>query len=72
MTILLCILAWLLCGFAGAYIAYRWVEKSEYDFNSGTVAYISIFGPITLIGMIFCAVIESINWSTIVFKRKSP
>lgn len=70
MTILLIVLAWLLCGFVGAYIGHRWMEHGNDNFDLGTVAYITISGPIALIGVSFGAVIEAINWDVIVFKRK--
>jgi predicted transporter len=71
MTIIITILAWLLCGFAGSYIGHRWADKCKNDTVLGSVLWMALFGPFTVLGVIVVIANESFDFDLVVFKRKS-
>ena len=74
MTITLLVLAWLLCGFIGNYIGWRFIDKRAYDMEFGLVGITSLLGVITLLaslgGCLYMYVQFSKIFSYVVFKRK--
>jgi hypothetical protein len=71
MTIILCILAWLLSGFAGSYIGHRWADDSRLDTRLGIIIVMTLFGTTTLAGAIVAVIWNKIDSGMVVFKRKS-
>jgi hypothetical protein len=71
MTAFLFILAWLLCGFAGAYIGHRWADKGELNTTLDMVFWLSVFGPLSLIGATMMSIGSLVNTDKVVFKRKA-
>ena len=71
MIIFLFILAWLLCGFAGAYIGHRWADKGQRNTTLGAVIVMTIFGPLTLFGAVIVGLIDCVCFDKIIFKGKS-
>ena len=75
MTITLLVLAWLLCGFIGNYIGWRFIDKRAYDVELGLVIITSLLGTIallvSLIWSLFLLARGETIFSYVVFKRKS-
>lgn len=74
MTILLIVLAWLLCGFVGAYIGHRWAEDEYNDTTMLAVLTMSVLGVLTLAAVILYLLAQikyKKFFEIVVFKRKS-
>lgn len=67
---ILFIAAWLLCGFAGAYIGHRWADKGREDTTLRALVLVGLFGPLALLGATVIALVERVNFDKVVFKRK--
>jgi hypothetical protein len=87
MTAFLFIAAWLLCGFVGSTLAFYspWANEVFYNTRQVTICqalFRSLFGPIQILFLIFCAGIElveklfkvvhnSSGCNKVIFKRNS-
>lgn len=71
MAVTLYVLAWLLSGFAGAYIGHRWADKGAIDTTLGSVTFMCLFGPGTLLAASLSVLAGLFDSDKVVFKRKS-
>lgn len=68
MTITLAIIAWLLSGFAAAYVGHKWVEGAAYDTTRLAVLVMTLCGVFTMIGVTTYAVFHVIPYKRLLSK----
>ena len=75
MTILLIVLAWLLCGFVGSYIGWRFIDKCKYNLEVLPLIVMSILGCATLFGAVVYLLCSKVPYqkffTATVFKGKT-